>query len=675
MNTAGSFLSRLILLAAAGSLVACAGELNDSRFATGSSSVVASSDYQALYVANPDQGTISRVDVDAGTSTEIDVGLEPVRVARAGDLVFATLRGERAVAVLQEQDGSLVLQQRIELGAEPYGVVANEKGTTVWVANQLGGTVSEIDVETLSVVRDFPVDGQPRFLALHPSGNHLYVGSVMDGILTDIDLKTGAANALSIPENTGVDPETFEPITLSGRITGDLSVSADGTKLAIPTLYVNNVSPVGPPQPVDSGEPPSDGYAGGPDGTRRFNPGVTVFVTNQNGNLRVDMNDTLLSEGFGRGDAIASYPSAARFAPDGESIVLPLEGSDAALVVHVPRDIGDDARPGRGGGRIAQDVPMMEEFFGSTLRFADRETILTGSAPRGVAFLDREEAWVHNGFDYSVAALDFDTAAERLASRNPSGPGNRGGGAPGEEILIVEGDGAVFGPEALESGPAVQASAEILPADLAEGRRLFFSASNQQMAAPGAGVSCATCHFDVRNDGLTWQFDEGSRQTPSLAGEVSLTAPVTWVDNVETVFDEVMITSQGRMGGDGLSDEDAMKVAAFVDSTPLPDTPNRGVVSSAVERGREIFASEEVGCADCHSGEAFTDNETYDMYGLTGVRTRSLLGIASSAPYLHDGSAPTLHAIVESARDGEMGDTISLSPADVDDLVAYLKSL
>jgi len=674
MNSAGSFLSRLILLAAAGSLVACAGELDDNRFATGSSSVVASSDYQALYVANPDQGTISRVDVAAGTTTEVEVGLEPVRVARAGSLVFATLRGERAVVVLEEQDGSLVERSRIALGAEPYGVVANERGDTVWVANQLGGTVSEIDAESLTITREFPVDGQPRFLALHPSGKHLYVGSVMNGILTDLDLKTGTANALTIPENIGADPETFESVTLTGRITGDLSVSPDGTKLAVPTLYVNNVSPVGPPQDVEAGEPPSDGYAGGPDGTRRFNPGVTVFVTNQDGNLRVDMNDTLLAEGFGRGEVIASYPSAARFAPDGESIVLPLEGSDAALVVHVPDDIGDDARPGRGGRGMGEDIAM-EEFFGSTLRFADRETILTGSAPRGVAFLDQDEAWVHNGFDYSVATLDFDTAAERLATRNDDRPRRGGGVMPTEDILIVEGEDGSFGPEALESGPATMVSEEILPADLAEGRKLFFSASDSQMAAPGAGVSCSTCHFDARNDGLTWTFDEGNRQTPSLAGEVSLTAPVTWVDDVETVFDEVMITSQGRMGGDGLSDEDAMKVAAFVDSTPLPDTPMRGVDSAAIERGRAIFASEEAGCADCHSGEAYTDNEVYDMYGLNGVRTRSLLGIASSAPYLHDGSAPTLHAIVESARDGEMGDTSSLSVAEVDDLVAYLKSL
>ena len=50
-------------------------------------------------------------------------------------------------------------------------------------------------------------------------------------------------------------------------------------------------------------------------------------------------------------------------------------------------------------------------------------------------------------------------------------------------------------------------------------------------------------------------------------------------------------------------------------------------------------------------------------------------GIAASAPYLHDGSAPTLRAVLSTARTGEMGNTGRLSEAQMDDLEAYLKSL
>ena len=63
------------------------------------------------------------------------------------------------------------------------------------------------------------------------------------------------------------------------------------------------------------------------------------------------------------------------------------------------------------------------------------------------------------------------------------------------------------------------------------------------------------------------------------------------------------------------------------------------------------------------------------MYGITGVRTRSLVGVAASAPFLHDGSAPTIEAVLITARDGEMGDTSTLDSGEMEDLANYIKSL
>ena len=54
--------------------------------------------------------------------------------------------------------------------------------------------------------------------------------------------------------------------------------------------------------------------------------------------------------------------------------------------------------------------------------------------------------------------------------------------------------------------------------------------------------------------------------------------------------------------------------------------------------------------------------------------TPSLTGIADSAPYLHDGSAATLHDVLVQTR-GHMGNTSSLSDDDLDALVEYLRSL
>jgi cytochrome c peroxidase len=54
--------------------------------------------------------------------------------------------------------------------------------------------------------------------------------------------------------------------------------------------------------------------------------------------------------------------------------------------------------------------------------------------------------------------------------------------------------------------------------------------------------------------------------------------------------------------------------------------------------------------------------------------TPSLTGIASSAPYLHDGRAATLRDALELTR-GKMGHIEGLAPADVAALVEYLRSL
>ena len=77
----------------------------------------------------------------------------------------------------------------------------------------------------------------------------------------------------------------------------------------------------------------------------------------------------------------------------------------------------------------------------------------------------------------------------------------------------------------------------------------------------GGCLSCATCHAGSRSDGLTWSTLDGPRQTPSLAGVVSATEPVTWDLGVRTVREEAQITSEERMGGAGLWEDDAQAIA------------------------------------------------------------------------------------------------------------------
>jgi cytochrome c553 len=123
-----------------------------------------------------------------------------------------------------------------------------------------------------------------------------------------------------------------------------------------------------------------------------------------------------------------------------------------------------------------------------------------------------------------------------------------------------------------------------------------------------------------------------------------------------------------------------------------PAPPKGSFDPAAALRGRAVFRGA-AGCARCHQGPAFTDvlsgpprqwpvlhdpSEVGTDAGYAArtatkrYRTTPLRALFQHAPYFHDGSAPTLEAVVEH-YDTRFG--LNLSAADTHDLVQYLKSL
>jgi cytochrome c peroxidase len=69
---------------------------------------------------------------------------------------------------------------------------------------------------------------------------------------------------------------------------------------------------------------------------------------------------------------------------------------------------------------------------------------------------------------------------------------------------------------------------------------------------------------------------------------------------------------------------------------------------------------------------------TLDPGDIGRFRTPSLRNVALTGPYMHDGSVPTLARAVEREiyyPDAEVARSISLTPSETDDLVAFLESL
>ena len=122
---------------------------------------------------------------------------------------------------------------------------------------------------------------------------------------------------------------------------------------------------------------------------------------------------------------------------------------------------------------------------------------------------------------------------------------------------------------------------------------------------------------------------------------------------------------------------------------PLP--PAGSFDGAAAERGRRVFKGEGK-CGSCHSGERFTDANSrlhppsdavsepepngapsYASRSATKqYRTAPLAGLWQHPPYFHNGTAPTLEAVVQTYNTRM---ALGLTVAQRADLVQYLKSL
>ena len=296
-----------------------------------------------------------------------------------------------------------------------------------------------------------------------------------------------------------------------------------------------------------------------------------------------------------------------------------------------------------------------------------------GSGPSGVALRhDGNAAYVYNSFDHTLSTL----------------------AVAGWSSVRLVASSVVVNDSEQPTNWTWQPSNPI-----AIGRTLFYSAVDPNITS--TGIACASCHLDGREDGHVWHFDEGPRRTPSLAGrQITSTAPFHWSGQFATMSDFLDETIIARMGGSGglgtsvVSVSIATAISAFIDSLEAPDNPHQLATPTASQiRGASLFQA--AGCATCHGGTATINGTTVQLFtnnGFANVGTfdvgddiaslpkgfnvPSLLGLARTAPYLHDGSAPTF---LDRLRRNQMldlhGNTSTLTSQDLSDLSDYLKSL
>lgn len=635
-----------------------------------SGSVALSSDDALLFVADSDNDAVHVID----TKTQVKLASVPVGrwpeavVVGALDEVYVSNRYSRSVSVIARGHWDRPIAT-IAVGAEPTGLAVSPDQKTLLVANVASGTVSIVDVASRSVTGEIAADYDVRAVAFTPEGGAFATIAKTGEILRlDLASKTVAArftlpsqtpSSLDGTGTTGVNadaPTSFGKFLVDVRTPGQavsLTVSPDGKSIFAPHV-------LGRQTPLST-QTDKGGYSGGGPGevpAPVVAPAVAVIDASSAAVIQADPANPrtppamLLSQG-----RAMNGPVAAAVDPTGAWLFLVNQQSDNVTVLAAD------------GHRIATD-PLNQGVF---------QVVDVGAGPRGIALTrDGSRAYVHNQFDESVSILSAGSS-----------------------------DGiSVIGLVKLASSP--------LPGDVDHGRRLFNAANDPRMSDTQlGGIACASCHPQARDDGRTWLFDEGPRNTPMLVGRrIAETAPYHW----DGAFSDMHAFSkivQERMGGAGVGASELDAVMAYLQWQPGPDNPARTLqgavqpaLADAAKRGAAVYTK--ANCTACHAVDngLFTDNKFHDVGTLNpndsqqrpadrfpnigqGLNTPSLLGLFATAPYLHDGSAATLRARLDD-RQGQLdalcgadashlngchGALGYLSAGEKDDLEVYLRTL
>lgn len=603
-----------------------------------SGSVAVSADDALLFVADADHDRLTVIETATRTvvrQTPVAKAPERVLLAPTG-AVYVSSRGARTVSRLTA-DGAHV-EATATVGAEPVGLALSADGAQLFVANSMSGTVSVLDAASLAVRREVTVGGQPWAVTAAADGRRLYVTDFTGGTVRVVHLDSDVLTTLTLEQPTEVECAWGDVPVRTPAQTADVVLSPEGDR-----VYVAHVqSRTG----LDRG----------------FNASLRLAVAPAMSTIDTT-RDAVLRDTARTADPITSEPTreAPPFPPAllGTNLDEACQEVGAGTGMDAPSSLVVD---GLGQWIFVADhnsnavaVVSADGRSGRDFRVPERgiaDVVRVGARPTGIAVAgDLRRAWVHNALDYTVSVIE-----------------NRGG-------RLVEAEVIPF-----DRSP--------LPADVERGRRLFYSAVDPRLTQPEfGGVSCSSCHPDGRADGLSWVLPEpgaslepwdepvrtAGRNTPVLWG-VTGTAPYHWDGALADLpaFSRRMVA---QMGGGGLGSRDVADLSAFLATVQAPDNPVAGhLAPGLIARGQALFGER---CAACHAGAALTDGRAHPVAnaGATRLDTPSLRGVFATAPYLHDGSRPTLRAVLEDPRPSVGAhDQRALPGADLEALEAFLRT-
>jgi YVTN family beta-propeller protein len=537
-----------------------------------------------------------------------------------GERLFVTCRGEDRVVVLDAR--TLKELEALEVGLGPVGIAYCETkaGPRLVVANAGDDDISILSLSPLKEVSR-PAAGREPYAVAAMKNEELVVVSCRLASAKGLD---GVAASEVTVVNPALGRVVAREVLDSAHLSEGIAVVPTRSWTLTPLVKVRNLVPI---TQVAKGWVMSSGLA----------------VS--------DLKGRLVQVPLDEANDYFADPSAIAVEPAGKRAFVASGGSDCVSVVDLDRLAAWLAKADERTQREAiEDLTLSPEYA--------IERIPTGRNPRQLALTpDGKTLVVAERLEDSILLVD-------TASLKPLGK-------------IALGDGGLNDP-------------------IRRGERVFTKAAHTFQRQ----FSCRSCHPDGHVDGLAYDFDgdgvgDNLLDNRSLQG-VAGTGPFKWNGkNASLQMQCGPRFARVLMRTDPIPPADLEDLVTFLQALPPPRTVQKsaqGKLTEAQERGQQIFFATKTSqgkpipverqCHVCHRPPLYS-NRLPSNIGTKGpfdstnyFDTPHLLGVAASAPYLHDGRAKTLEELWTTYQTNDMhGVSSYMDKHQLNDLVEFLKTL
>lgn len=552
---------------------------------------------------------------------EIKTGGQPTDVAfhPSGEWAYVSNRLDDSVSVIHVADRRVIAT--IPVGDEPHGLVTDKTGSKLFVVNTSTDSISVIDTKTLKEIKRLEASRSPWAISMAPDGNRLLVTNALPQFgefrTTPLSEITEVDPNRAIVENRFVVPGANLLLGIAWHPSGEYALAvANRTKSLVPMT--------------------------------RLLQGWTI--TNALCIIWADghVDQVLLDEP----NLCFPDPTDVKITPDGRWALVTSSGSNRVAVIDTEKllSIVKNASDSERQFVLPNHLGIPTDFI--------VQHIPTLDSPRGLLITpDGQTAFVANSLDDSLTVIDLNSFK------------------PVARIDL--------------GGPTVITKTRY-------GERLFHSANitfHRQF-------SCHTCHPDGHVNGLTFDIEpDGIGSSPvdnrTLRGILD-TAPFKWEGTNPSLQRQcgprlaVFFTRIQPFTPHELSALDTY--ICTIQRPPNRYRPLGAELTDAQRRGKMMFQRthtnggqlipQQQRCVTCHFPPLYTNRTRQDVGSKMWLDHESrfdvphLNNIYDSAPYMHNGIAPTLEEIwTRHNPNDQHGVTNDMTKDQLNDLIEYIKTL